>query len=310
VYGASEGLRTLLLDRHGPGGQAGSSSRIENYLGFPSGVSGSELTRRAVVQAQRLGAELLAPVEVAEVSIDGGYKRLILGDRRELLTRAIVAAGGMSYREHSAEGILEFSGAGVYYGGTATEAKACRGRRVLVVGGGNSAGQAAMYLSRYASEVHVVVRADGFAGSMSRYLIDQLAATPNIRIRPRTIVEKVEGGGRLERVVLKSLVDESSVREDADALFVFIGARPQSEWLPAAVLRDSRGFVLTGRDACSAEGFARVWKERRDPMPLETTVPGLFAAGDIRAGAMNRVASAVGEGSMSVRLVQDYLAQV
>lgn len=308
VYGASEGLRTLLLDRHAPGGQAGTSSRIENYLGFPAGVSGSELTRRAVTQAQRLGAEFLVPLEVTGVTIDAGYKRLELGDGRELVTRTMLAATGMAYREHPAPGVSEHTGAGVYYGASTTEAPVFRGRRVIVVGGGNSAGQSAMHLSRYAKEVQIVVRRDGLRDTMSRYLIEQIEKTSNIRLRPRTEIERVEGEGHLERVVLRLLDDGSCRVEDADALFVFIGTHPRSDWLPPEVLRDDKGFVLTGRDVLTAGAYARIWKESREPLTLETSVPGVFAAGDVRAGAMNRVASAVGEGSMVVRLVHEYLA--
>jgi thioredoxin reductase (NADPH) len=308
VYGASEGLRTLLLDRHAPGGQAGTSSRIENYLGFPAGVSGSELTRRALMQAQRLGAEFIAPLEVTGVSIDAGYKRLALADGREIVTRTMLAATGMFYREHPAPGIAEHTGAGVYYGAATTEAPACSGRIALVIGGGNSAGQCAMYLARYAKEVQIVVRRDSLRDTMSRYLIDQIGKTPNIRLRLRTEVERVEGEGHVERVALTSLDDGLCRTEEAYALFVFIGTRPRSEWLPSNVLRDAKGFVLTGRDLMAAESYPRTWKEQREPLPLETSVPGVFAAGDLRAGAMNRVASAVGEGSMVVRLAHEYLA--
>jgi thioredoxin reductase (NADPH) len=308
VYGACEGLRTLLRVRHAPGGAGGTSSRIENYLGFPAGVSGSDLTRRALLQAQRLGAEFLAPLEVTGISIDAGYKRLMLADGRELVTRAMLAATGMLYREHPAPGVAEFTGAGVYYGAATTEAPAISGRRVLVVGGGNSAGQGAMYLSRHAREVRIVVRRDGLRDTMSRYLIDQIAKTPNIRVRPRTRIDRVEGNGRVERVAFTSLDDNSCCVEEADALFVFIGTHPRSGWLPPEVLRDAKGFVLTGRDLIASDGYARIWKERREPLPLETSVAGVFAAGDLRAGALNRVASAVGEGSMAVRLAHDYLA--
>ena len=308
VYGASEGLRTILLDRHAPGGQAGTSSRIENYLGFPAGVSGSELTRRAISQAQRLGAEFLVPLEVTGMSIDGGYKRLTLADGRQIVSRALLASSGMSYREHPAPGIAEHTGAGVYYGAATTEAAAFRGRRVLVVGGGNSAGQGAMYLARYAKEVEIVVRRDSLRDTMSQYLIEQIEKTPNIRLRPRTEIARVEGEGHVERVVFLSLDDGSTWSEEADALFIFIGTRPRSDWLPAEVLRDAKGFVLTGRDLMTADAYARTWKEQRDPLLLETSVPGVFAAGDLRAGAMNRVASAVGEGSMVVRLAHEYLA--
>jgi len=309
VYGASEGLRTLLLDEHAPGGQAGSSSRIENYLGFQNGVSGSELTRRAVIQAQRLGAEIVAPLEVTRVAIEAGYKRLTFGDGRELVTRTLLAATGMLYREHPAQGMADFVGAGVYYGAATTEAPAFRDRRVIIVGGGNSAGQGAMYLSRFAREVHIVVRRGGLHDTMSHYLVDQIEKTPKIRLRPRTEVERVEGKDHVERVAIRSLDKGGEITvEEADALFVFIGTRPRSDWLPEHVLRDAKGFVLTGRDLQTADGFARVWKETREPFPLETSVPGIFAAGDIRGGAMNRVASAVGEGSMVVRLVHEYLA--
>ncbi len=308
VYGASEGLRTLLLDRHAPGGQAGSSSRIENYLGFPAGVSGNELTRRALMQAQRLGAEFLAPLEVTGVSFEAGYKRLQLSDGRELVTRAMLATTGMFYREHPAPGIAEHTGAGVYYGAATTEAPAFRDRKVIIVGGGNSAGQGAMHLARYAKEVQIVVRRESLNDTMSRYLIEQIEKTPNIRLRTRTEIERVEGDGHVERVALTALDDGTSSTEDVDALFIFIGTRPRSDWLPADVLRDAKGFVLTGRDLMAAEAYTRTWKEQREPLPLETSVPGVFAAGDLRAGAMNRVASAVGEGSMVVRLAHEYLA--
>jgi thioredoxin reductase (NADPH) len=306
VYGASEGLRTLLLDRHAPGGQAGSSSRIENYLGFPAGVSGTELTRRAVTQAQRLGAELLVPLEVTGVAIEEGYKHLALSDGRKIVTKTLLAATGMEYREHPADGIPALTGAGVYYGTASTEAPAFRGRRVIVVGGGNSAGQAALYLARYATEVQMVIRRDSLRESMSHYLVEQIEKTPNIRLRSRTELERVEGDGHVERAALRET--NATIKVEIDAVFVFIGTRPRSGWLCDTVLRDAKGFVITGRDLLADDRFARVWKERREPMALETSAPGVFAAGDIRAGAMNRVASAVGEGSMVVRFVHEYLS--
>ncbi|HEY7473636.1 MAG TPA: FAD-dependent oxidoreductase [Vicinamibacterales bacterium] len=307
VYGASEGLKTLLVDRHAPGGQAGNSSRIENYLGFHLGVSGTELTRRAVIQAQRLGAEMLVPLEVTGVSIQDGYKHLTLSDGRQIVSRTMLAATGMEYREHPAQGVAEYAGAGVYYGAATTEAPVFSGRRVLVVGGGNSAGQSAVHLSGYAKDVQIIVRRDSLRDTMSRYLIDQIERAPNIRVRGRTELERVEGNSHVERVALKQ-GDGTSLVEDIDAVFVFIGTKPRSEWLFDGVLRDPKGFVLTGRDLSAEPRFQRIWKERREPMSLETSVPGLFAAGDIRAGAMNRVASAVGEGSMVVRFVHEYLA--
>jgi thioredoxin reductase (NADPH) len=308
VYGASEGLRTLLLDRHSPGGQAGTSSRIENYLGFPSGVSGSELTRRAVAQAQRLGAEFLVPLDVCGITIDEGYKHVALADGREIVTRTIMAATGMAYREHPAAGIAAFTGAGVYYGAATTEAPAFTGRRVIVVGGGNSAGQGALYLARYAQDVQIVIRRESLRDTMSQYLIDQIGKTPNVRLRPCTELERVEGSSHVQQVVLRSPDDGTSVTEDADAVFVFIGTSPRGDWLPPSVMRDAKGFVLTGRELMAVDGYPRVWKQQRQPFLLETSVPGIFAAGDLRAGAMNRVAAAVGEGSMVVRFVHEYLA--
>jgi thioredoxin reductase (NADPH) len=308
VYGSSEGLKTLLLDRQGPGGQAGASSRIENYLGFPQGVSGSELTSRALRQAERLGAKVSFPLEVTGLSIDTGYKRITLADGRQLVARTLLAATGMVYRELPAAGVVEFTGAGVYYGTVKTEAPAFRDRRVFVVGGGNSAGQAAMYLASYAKEVHIVVRRDGLQHTMSHYLIDEIKKNPKIHVRTRTEIDRVGGDGHVQRLGLKSADDRSSVIEEADAVFVFIGTRPQSDWLPPEVLRDAKGFVLTGRELMAAEPYPRMWKESREPLPLETSVPGVFAAGDVRATAMNRVASAVGEGAMMVRLAHEYLA--
>jgi thioredoxin reductase (NADPH) len=266
------------------------------------------LTRRALSQATRLGAESLAPLEVTGVTIDGGYKRLTLVDGRELVTRTLLAATGMTYREHPAPGVAEHAGAGVYYGAATTEGPAFKGRRVLVLGGGNSAGQGAMYLARYAADVQIVIRRENLLSSMSQYLIDQIGKTPNIHLRVRTELERVEGNGHVERAVLKSLDTGRCEAEEVDALFIFIGTRPSGGWLPPEVLRDDKGFVLTGRDLIAAEAFSRVWKERREPLILESSVPGLFAAGDLRAGAMNRVASAVGEGSMVVRLAHEYLA--
>jgi thioredoxin reductase (NADPH) len=250
----------------------------------------------------------LAPLEATSVSTDGGYKRVTLADGRTLVAKVLLAATGMAYREHPATGIADHVGAGVYYGTATTEAPAFAGRSVIVVGGGNSAGQAAMHLSRYAKDVHIVIRRDSLKESMSHYLIAQIAKTPNIRLRPRLELACVEGEGRLERVQFKGADGSLCPHECADAVFVFIGTRPRSDWLPREVLRDEKGFVLTGRELVANEAYARVWKERREPLPLETSVPGLFAAGDVRAGAMNRVAAAVGEGSMIAWLTHQILA--
>jgi thioredoxin reductase (NADPH) len=248
------------------------------------------------------------PLVDTGVTIDAGYKRLTLADGREIVTRAMLVATGMVYREHPADGVAAFAGAGVYYGAATIEAPAFSGKHVLVVGGGNSAGQGALHLARYAMEVQIVVRRDSLRATMSQYLIDQIEKTPNIRLRTCTEIQRVEGDGHVERATLASVTDGTCEVEKADALFVFIGTRPRSEWLPSAVLRDAKGFVLTGRDLMAAEGYASIWKERREPLLFETSVPGVFAAGDLRAGAMNRVASAVGEGSMVVRLTHEYLA--
>src|SRR5262249_27416710 len=235
VHGAWEGLRPLPLDRPSRGGRAGSSSRIETSLGFPAGVSGSELTRRALAQAQRLGSEFLAPLEVTGVTVDGGYKHLALADGRELITRTILVATGMFYREHPAPGVAEHTGAGVYYGAPTTEAPAFAGRPVVVVGGGNSAGQGAMHLARYAKEVQIVVRRADLRETMSQYLVDQIAKTPNIRLTARTELASVEGEGHVERVTLRFLDDGSCRTEETDAVFIFIGTRPRTDWLPAEV---------------------------------------------------------------------------
>jgi thioredoxin reductase (NADPH) len=245
---------------------------------------------------------------VTDVSIDAGYKRIRLADQRDVVTPAMVIATGMTYREHEAEGIADYTGAGVYYGAATTEAAAVRDARVLVVGGGNSAGQSAMHLARYAREVLLIVRRDSLRETMSHYLIAQINATPNIRVCSRTRLARVEGDGHLERVVLQSGEDGECVMEPMDAVFVFIGTRPHTDWLPPIILRDAKGFVLTGRDLVSAPAFGRLWKEARDPLVLETSIAGVFAAGDVRAGALNRVAAAVGEGSAVVRLVHEYLA--
>ena len=311
VYGASEGLRTLLVDRHAPGGQAGTSSRIENYLGFPAGVSGAELTRRALTQAQRLGAEFLAPLEVTGVAIDAGYKRLTLADGREIVTRTMLAATGMFYREHPAPGVAEYTGAGRVlrrrdHRGAGVQRPARPGGRRREFRG---AGRAAIWRA---------TRPTCRSSCAATACATPCRSTSSIKSRRRPtsgcVCGRKSSGSRATVTssgsALTSLDDGTCRVEEVDALFVFIGTRPQSDWLPPDVLRDGKGFVLTGRDLIAAEGYARIWKERREPLPLETSVPGVFAAGDIRAGAMNRVASAVGEGSMVVRLAHEYLALI
>jgi thioredoxin reductase (NADPH) len=310
VYGASEGLKTLLIERHAPGGQAGTSSRIENYLGFPAGLSGAELTRRAVTQATRFGAEFLSPQDVQAIHEKDGYKRILLAGGKEINTRTVVITTGVDYRKLETKGIEEFSGAGVYYGAAMTEAASCKDKEVYVVGGGNSAGQAAMYLSKFASNVSILIRKDDLSSSMSSYLIDQINGTANIHVLAHTEVREALGNGHLQQVRIGGIGDPAAETKPADALYIFIGARPFTDWIGQEIIRNEKGFIETGRDAKGYAAFARIWKLPRDPYLLETSAHGIFAAGDVRANAMNRVAAAVGEGSMAISFVHKYLTEV
>ncbi|HZW28742.1 MAG TPA: FAD-dependent oxidoreductase [Trueperaceae bacterium] len=302
VYGASEGLATLLVEAEAPGGQAGLSSAIENYLGFPSGLSGGDLTRRAVTQARRFGAEILNPVRAVALRREDPYRIVTLSDGSEVAARAVLIATGVAYRRLDAPGADELAGAGVYYGAAVTEAMSVKDRRAFVVGAGNSAGQAAMYLSRFASEVVVLVRGSGLAASMSSYLIAQLEANERVKVRCRTVVAGLHGQGRLERVTLRDLDSGQETDEEAAAVFVFIGASPHTEWLPEEVARDPQGYVLAGEDLPAAG------QGKRERAWLETSVPGVFVAGDVRYRSVKRIASAVGEGAMAVQAVHRYLA--
>ncbi len=310
VYGASEGLKTLLIERNAPGGQAGTSSRIENYLGFPTGLSGGELTRRATAQASRLGAELLTPRTVKEIRHKDGYKIIVLEDDTEINTRAVVITTGVDYRKLEKKGVEEFSGAGIYYGAAMTEAAAYKGRQVYIVGGGNSAGQAAVYLSKFAANVFIIIRKDSLSYTMSAYLIDQIAALPNIEVLTGTEVQEAKGSDKLEELVLENVDTQVLEARPANALFIFIGARPVTEWMGLDFIKDEKGFIETGRELKNYKTYNKIWKLERDPYLLETCTPGIFAAGDVRSGAMARVASAVGEGSMSISFVHRYLAEV
>jgi thioredoxin reductase (NADPH) len=310
VYGASEGLKTLLVERHAPGGQAGTSSRIENYLGFPAGLSGSDLTRRATTQAARFGAEFLSPHDVQSISETEGYKKITLDSGTTINTRAIVITTGVDYRKLDTEGVADFTGAGVYYGAAATEAASCQDKEVYIVGGGNSAGQAAMYLSKFARNVYILVRKESLVSTMSAYLIDQLNGVGNVHLLPRTEVKAARGDGHLSELLLENVDTGEVVSKPADALYIFIGAKPYTDWIGTGIIRNSKGFIETGRELKGYENFKQVWKLDRDPYLLETSLPGVFAAGDVRAGAMNRVASAVGEGSMAISFVHKYLAEV
>ncbi|MDX2007873.1 MAG: FAD-dependent oxidoreductase [Meiothermus sp.] len=303
VYGASEGLKVLMIEREAPGGQAGTSSRIENYLGFPSGLSGGDLARRGVAQAKKFGAEILTPASVKGLRVDGQYRILTLEDGAEISCHALLVATGVNYRKLQLEGADRLTGAGVYYGAAITEAQACQNEDVYIVGGGNSAGQAAMYLSQFARSVHILVRGTGLAATMSQYLIEQIAATPNIRLHTCTQVVAVHGADHLEALTLAETQGGQTERVEAGALFIFIGAMPYTDWLEGAVLRDDKGFVPTGSDLPKG-----VWRLERDPFLLETSVPGVFAAGDVRHESVKRVASAVGEGSIAVQFVHRYLA--
>jgi thioredoxin reductase (NADPH) len=310
VYGASEGLKTLLVERQSPGGQAGTSSRIENYLGFPNGLSGSELTRRAITQATRLGAEVLLPRSVREICQKDGYKKVMLDNGEEINTHAIVITTGVDYRKLETKGVPDFTGAGIYYGAAMTEAAAFRDCEVFVVGGGNSAGQAAMHLSKFAANVTIVIRREDLTSTMSAYLIDQIAKRENIHILACSEITAAAGNGRLEELTIGNLKTGASETRKANALFIFIGAKPFTEWIGLDIIKDDKGFLETGRDLKGYDNFKKIWKQDRDPYLLETSCPGIFAAGDVRAGAMNRVASAVGEGSMSISFVHKYLAEV
>ncbi|MXV49688.1 FAD-dependent oxidoreductase [Pedobacter sp. HMF7647] len=310
VYGASEGLKTLLIERKAPGGQAGTSSRIENYLGFPSGLSGADLTRRAISQAVRLGAEFLSPTGVKDIKQKDGYKTIILDDGPEVISRAIVITTGVDYRKLDVPGIENFTGAGVYYGAAVTEASECKDKQVYVIGGGNSAGQAAMYLSKFAKSVYILIRKNSLQSTMSAYLIKQISDTENIEIIPETEVVEVCGTKSLERISISNIVTKNTEVRAADALYIFIGAKPYTDWIELDIIKDKREFIETGRELINYDEFGKTWKLTRDPYLLETSCPGIFAAGDVRAGAMNRVASAVGEGSMAISFVHKYLAEV
>ncbi len=306
VYGASEGLRTLLIEAEAPGGQAGTSSRIENYLGFPTGLSGSELSRRAVQQARKFEAEILAPVEVTALRTEDDYHILTLSNGSEVSSHALVISSGVQYRKLGSPGVDELTGRGVYYGAAQAEAVACTNEDVFIVGAGNSAGQGAMHLSRYARSVTILLRGDDLGKSMSQYLVDQIEATANIHVRTQMQVREAHGEDHLEALTLEPTSGEGEAkRVDASALFVFIGAAPRTDWLGDTVARDERGFLLTGNAFAGKE----VWQLDRPPFLLETSRPGIFAAGDVRAGSVKRVASGVGEGSVAISFVHQHLAQ-
>jgi thioredoxin reductase (NADPH) len=301
VYGASEGLKTVMVEREAPGGQAGTSSRIENYLGFPAGLSGSDLAHRATDQARRLGAELLTVQDATGLRAEGSGRVVDLSGGGSLSANCVLVASGVSYNQLDVPGFAELTGAGIYYGAALTEARSCADQHVVIIGGANSAGQAAVYFAQYASRVTMLVRGPNLERSMSHYLIEQIGALRTVEVRTGTVALAAEGDGHLQRL---TVLDAEGVEHtlDVDACFVFIGAAPRTDWLDGVVARDERGFILAGPDARDAG-----WPLSREPYLLETTVPGVFVAGDVRARSIKRVASAVGEGSMAVSLIHQYL---
>lgn len=310
VYGASEGLKTLLVERSAPGGQAGMSSRIENYLGFPSGLTGADLARRAFTQAKRFGAEILSPQEVVGLRIDGPYRFVKLRDGNEISCHALLIASGLSWRKLDIPGVEKLQEAGVYYGAAMTEAQLCSGEDVFLVGGANSAGQAAVYFAQFARSVTMLVRGDSLQKGMSQYLIDQIQEIPNIRVETQAEVVEVHGEDHLESITIANHSTETIRTEATSALFIFIGAMPCTAWLRGMLPMDERGYLLTGALLPKEGDRPKGWKEERDPFIFESAIPGVFAAGDTRHSSIKRVASAVGEGSITVQMVHQYLAKV
>src|SRR5215470_2302803 len=310
VYGASEGLSTVMIEREAPGGQAGMSSRIENYLGFPSGLSGADLARRAVIQAKRFGVEILSPQEVCSLRVEGGSKFVKLSDGTEIGAKAVVIATGVSYRKLNVPGLEPLQGAGVYYGAAMTEAATCKNEDVYIVGGANSAGQAAMFFSKYARRVVLLVRGPSLTLSMSQYLIEQIRQTPNIHVEYNSRVTEAFGSDRLEALSVICSTSGETQKVPAASLFIFIGAAPLTDWLAGVVERDEKGFILTGRDLMADNKLPRSWPLEREPWLLEASVPGIFIAGDVRYRSIKRVASGVGEGANAVQFVHQYLGTV
>jgi thioredoxin reductase (NADPH) len=310
VYGSCEGLKTLLIERSNPGGQASNSARIENYLGFPTGLSGAELSRRAITQTLRFGTEILTPQEVKNISIKDGYKITELNDGSQVHSKAIVIATGISYTKLNIAGIDNYTGAGVYYGSASVEAHACHDEVVYIVGGGNSACQAAMYICKFAKEVNILIRKDSIKLTAANYLAEQISKTPNIKVHANTEVVAVSGDKVLENITLKNTVTGVEISVPAKALFIYIGAKPGTDWLNDLVLKDEKGFIITGHELAKEKAFRTHWKSQREPYMPETSVPGIFASGDVRYGALTGISSAVGEGAMAIRFVRKYLQEM
>ena len=310
VYGASEGLDTVIIEREAPGGQAGTSSRIENYLGFPVGLSGADLARRAVTQARRFGVEILTPQEVKGIRVEDPYRFVQLADGSEISCHSLILALGVSWKRLDVPGLEKLTGAGVYYGAAQTEAISCQGEEVYIIGGANSAGQAAMYFSKYASKVTILVRGESLTKSMSQYLIDQINETPNIKVIVHSSVIEAKGETSLEAISIANSQTGETETVGATSLFIFIGAVPRTDWLEGVLERDNRGFILTGQDLKPNGTRPKGWTLERDPFLLETNIPGIFAVGDVRHNSIKRVASGVGEGSICVQFVHQYLSKV
>ncbi len=307
VYGSCEGLKTILVEQSSPGGQAGNSARIENYLGFPTGLSGGELTRRAVTQTLRFGTEVLTPQQVKNISVKDGYKVTEMCDGTLIHSKAIVIATGASYARLNIPGIENFTGAGVYYGSAAVEAHACRDETVYIAGGGNSACQAAMYLSKFAKEVNIVIRRDKLIQTAANYLVENISNTPNIKIITNSDVISCSGTNVLENITLKNAKTGEEMTVPAKALFIYIGTKPGTDWLNELVLKNEKGFIITGSELMKDKSFHTFWKLEREPFLPETSVPGIFASGDVRFGALAGISTAVGEGALAIRFVRKYL---
>jgi thioredoxin reductase (NADPH) len=310
VYGASEGLKTVMIDREAPGGQAGLSSRIENYLGFPSGLSGLDLARRAVMQAQRFGVEIIAPQEVTGLRVEGPYRILKLGNGTEISCHAALVATGVQWRRLEVPGMDRLQGCGVYYGGGSQEAIGYKGETVYVIGGANSAGQAALNFATYAEKVVMLVRGDSLSATMSRYLVDQIEKTPNVQVWAHAEVIEVLGDTHLEEISVRCTDTNTTEKVPTTAMFIYIGAMPRTEWLNGTVIRDERGFIKAGPDLLKDGKMPASWNADRPPFLLESSVPGVFVVGDVRHGSIKRVASAVGEGAIAVQFVHRYMAKV
>jgi thioredoxin reductase (NADPH) len=310
VYAASEGLKTVMVEREAPGGQAGLSSRIENYLGFPSGISGSDLARRAVMQARRFGVEIVCPQQAMGLRVEGPYRYVKVEDGSEIACHAVLLATGVEWRKLNVPGVDRLQGAGVYYGAGSTEAMTCQDEDVYVIGGANSAGQAAMNFSRFAQRVVMLVRGESLASTMSRYLIDEIEKTKNISVEFGSSVVEAHGENRLESISVHCGASGGVSQVAASSLFIFIGALPGTEWLDGVVERDEKGFILSGSELRRNGKLPAGWPLKRDPGLLETSVPGVFAVGDVRRGSVKRVASGVGEGSIAIQFVHSYLAEL